>query len=130
MVPLGIFSIDTSKMDWSNLDLAINGRVWTERLLYDRDIATWKANIRNDEATILAWGLGNVPAGLTAIEPYAQTLPVFAPSGKQLRTISVLEPPANVAWGGRDGKTLYITARTSVYKIKLDVGGKPPATIK
>ena len=55
---------------------------------------------------------------------------VFEPSGKQLRTIIVPESPANIAWGGRDGKTLYITARTSVYKIKLDVGGKPPATVK
>jgi gluconolactonase len=30
---------------------------------------------------------------------------------------------SNVAWGDKDGKTLYITASTSVYRIKLKVPG-------
>lgn len=43
---------------------------------------------------------------------------VFDPKGKHLETIPVPETPANLAWGGKDGQTLYITARTSVYKAK------------
>jgi gluconolactonase len=30
---------------------------------------------------------------------------------------------ANVVWGDKDGKTLYITASTSLYRIKLSVPG-------
>ena len=29
------------------------------------------------------------------------------------------EPPANCAFGGPDLKTLYVTARTSVYRIRI-----------
>lgn len=43
---------------------------------------------------------------------------VFDPTGKHLETIPVPETPSNVAWGDKDGKTLYITARTGVYKAR------------
>lgn len=43
---------------------------------------------------------------------------VFEPTGKHIETIPVPETPANLAWGDKDGKTLYITARTSVYKAR------------
>ena len=33
---------------------------------------------------------------------------------------------ANVAWGDKDGKTLYITGSTSIYRIKVKVGGVVP----
>jgi gluconolactonase len=46
---------------------------------------------------------------------------VFAPDGKHLGTIKPPEVPANCGWGD-DGKTLYITANTSIYKIKTLVG--------
>ena len=46
--------------------------------------------------------------------------------GKQLGVIAVPEIVANVAWGDADGKTLYITARTSLYRIRLRVAGIRP----
>lgn len=49
---------------------------------------------------------------------------IFNPEGKKIDIISTPEVPANLAWGDEDGKTLYITARTSVYKVRLAVGGK------
>ncbi|MGQ9454223.1 MAG: SMP-30/gluconolactonase/LRE family protein [Armatimonadota bacterium] len=49
---------------------------------------------------------------------------IFNPEGKNIHIISTPEVPANLAWGDEDGKTLYITARTSVYKVRLAVGGK------
>ncbi|MDH7602410.1 MAG: SMP-30/gluconolactonase/LRE family protein [Armatimonadota bacterium] len=49
---------------------------------------------------------------------------VFDTTGKLIDLIKTPEVPANLAWGDEDGKTLYITARTSVYKVRLDVGGK------
>jgi gluconolactonase len=46
---------------------------------------------------------------------------VLSPTGKHLGTIAPPEAPANCAWGD-DGKTLYITAVTSIYRIKTLVG--------
>jgi gluconolactonase len=48
---------------------------------------------------------------------------VFSPDGKHIGTIKPPETPANCGWGD-DGKSLYITARTSLYRIKLDVDGE------
>lgn len=50
---------------------------------------------------------------------------VFNPVGKHLGTIKPTEPPANCAWGD-DGKTLYMTARTSLYRIRLNIAGPRP----
>jgi gluconolactonase len=47
---------------------------------------------------------------------------VFSPEGKHLGTIKPPETPANCNWGD-DGKTLYITARTGLYRIKLEATG-------
>lgn len=46
--------------------------------------------------------------------------------GKHLGTIKLPEVPANCAWGDSDGKTLYITARTGVYRIRTNVRGIRP----
>jgi len=48
---------------------------------------------------------------------------IISPEGKHLGTIKVPEVVSNVAWGDPDGKTLYITASTSLYRIKLDISG-------
>ena len=48
---------------------------------------------------------------------------IISTAGKHLATIKVPERVSNVAWGDSDGKTLYITASTSVYRIKLKVAG-------
>jgi gluconolactonase len=48
---------------------------------------------------------------------------VFSPEGTHLGTIKPPEDPANCAWGD-DGKTLYITAETGLYRIKTSVMGQ------
>lgn len=48
---------------------------------------------------------------------------VFSPSGNLLGLIKVPEATANLAWGDRDYKTLYITAKTSLYRIRLKIAG-------
>ncbi len=50
---------------------------------------------------------------------------VIAPDGTHLGTIRPTEVPANVAWGD-DGSTLYMTARTGLYRIKLSTRGDIP----
>ena len=46
---------------------------------------------------------------------------VLSPTGTHLGTIAPPETPANCAWGD-DGKTLYMTAVTSVYRVRTLVG--------
>ncbi len=48
---------------------------------------------------------------------------IISPEGKHLGTILVPELVANLAFGGADNKTLYIAARTSVYKIHVNIPG-------
>ena len=50
---------------------------------------------------------------------------IFSPQGRRLGTIQPEEVPANVAWGD-DGKTLYMTARTGIYRIRLNTEGSLP----
>jgi gluconolactonase len=51
---------------------------------------------------------------------------VFSPDGKHLGTIHMPERVGNIAWGGPDRKSLYITASTSIYRIKLNIPGIRP----
>jgi gluconolactonase len=48
---------------------------------------------------------------------------ILSPEGKHLGTISGPELPANFAWGDLDGRTLYLTARTGLYRIRLNLPG-------
>lgn len=51
---------------------------------------------------------------------------VWDRSGHHLGTIVLPEQPANLAWGDDDFGTLYITAKSSVYKIRTNTGGFVP----
>lgn len=66
--------------------------------------------------------LGNVyctgPAGIW----------IFDPNGRFLGRVVTPEVPANLAWGDEDWKTLYITAQTSLYRLRLSVAGIPVGT--
>ena len=50
-------------------------------------------------------------------------LQVFDPSGKLLGIIALPEQPANCTFGGPDRKTLYVTARSSLYTVPMEVAG-------
>ena len=60
-----------------------------------------------------------------ATEHAARRVRVFTPQGKQLATIGVDANITNAAFGGADGKTLYLTGAGAVWQIKLDVTGSP-----
>ena len=49
---------------------------------------------------------------------------VFSPEGKTIAKIDVPEGPANCVFGAKGTQTLYITARTGFYKVKLAVDGR------
>ena len=51
---------------------------------------------------------------------------IWDPQGHHLGTIEMPEQPANLTWGDKDFKTLYITATTSVYRLRTKARGFVP----
>jgi gluconolactonase len=106
---------DEKKRSWMRYDIAPDGSVSNGRLFYD--LADSKEQGIPDGIKVDAQG--NVyaagPAGIW----------VFSPDGRHIGTLQLPETAANCNWG-EDGKTLYITASTSVYRIRLSVPGTKP----
>jgi gluconolactonase len=48
---------------------------------------------------------------------------VFDPSGALLGIIRLPEYPANCAWGGPDNRTMFFTANTSIYSLRMTTPG-------
>jgi len=48
---------------------------------------------------------------------------IMSPEGKHIGSIKVPERVGNLTFGDKDGKTLYIVASTSVFRIRLNVAG-------
>ena len=51
---------------------------------------------------------------------------ILSAEGRHLGTLRGPELPANFAWGGADGRTLYLAARTGLYRVRLGVPGVRP----
>jgi|SRR3954469_16905798 gluconolactonase len=110
-----------------------------ERLLYVND--TEQANIRvfdvveGDLVNMRVFASGivdpdkpGVPDGMKCDERgnIWVTAPgglwIYAPDGALIGKVAVPEVVANLHWGGRDWRTLFITASTSLYAIDVKVG--------
>jgi gluconolactonase len=112
---LYIGNSDDKNRIWMAYDVADNGTVSKGRLFADvtaEKDAGVPDGMKVDEKGNL-WASG--PGGIW----------VFSPAGKHLGTIKMEQIPANCNWGD-DGKSLYITARTGLYRIKLAVAGEKP----
>jgi gluconolactonase len=53
---------------------------------------------------------------------------ILSPEGKHLGTIVGPEHPHNLAWGEADGRTLFLTAQTGLYRIRLNIPGIRPGS--
>jgi len=53
---------------------------------------------------------------------------VISSAGKHLGTIIAPKHPHNMAWGDEDNKTLYLCARSGLYKMRLNIPGAPAMT--
>ena len=51
---------------------------------------------------------------------------ILSPEGKHLGTIIAPKHPHNMAWGDEDGKTLYLCARSGLYRMRLNIEGVRP----
>ncbi len=54
---------------------------------------------------------------------------ILSPEGRHLGTIVLPKHPHNFAWGDEDGKTLYVCARSGLYKLRLGIAGVRPARL-
>jgi gluconolactonase len=86
---------------------------------------------RNGKVTndrVLISGIEGAPDGLKVDEKgnlyvAAKAIAVYSRDGKLLGKIEIAETPSNCAFGDADLETLYVTARTTVYKVRLNVKG-------
>ncbi len=53
-----------------------------------------------------------------------QDISIYDPDGNQIGSIAIPEAPANLTFGGPERKTLFITARTSLYAVRMTVTGQ------
>jgi gluconolactonase len=96
-----------------------------ERAIYAYDLDS-KGHASNERVFISK--INGAPDGLRADEKgnlyvAANNLDIYSPEGKLVHTVELSEPPKNCTFGDGDYQTLYITAQTGVYRIRLNVKG-------
>lgn len=112
---LYVANSDASNKVWMAYEVMYDGTLGTGRVFFD---------VNDQDETGAADGLKvDVDGNLFATGPGGVW--IFDAGGNHLGTIKPDEVPANVAWGD-DGSTLYMTARTGLYRIRLSTRGKIP----
>jgi gluconolactonase len=90
---------------------------------YDVDRSGAASNER-----VLVSNIPGLPDGMKVDEKgnlyvAARNVEVYTPEGAHLASIATHETPSNCAFGDGDFQSLYITARCSVYRVRLNVKG-------
>ncbi len=65
----------------------------------------------------------DVKGNLYLTQPSASAIQILTPQGETLGTIKFPEAPSNCTFGGKDMKTLFVTARTSLYTVRMETTG-------
>lgn len=66
----------------------------------------------------------DVKGNLYFTRPSLKLIVVVDPEGKELGRITVPEEPANCTFGGKERKTLFVTAQTSLYAVPMQIAGR------
>lgn len=110
---LYVSNSDEKRRIWMRYDVADDGSVRNGRVFFDATA---------DKESGVPDGMKiDVRGNIWATAPSA--VYVFSPDGRHLGTVKPPEDPANCAWGD-DGRTLYITAETGLYRLKTSVMGQ------
>lgn len=111
---LYVTDVDPAKAAWRAYDVKKDGTVENGRIFFDA--APWKRPPFSGPDGLKPDRQGNIfgarPGGIN----------IFAPDGTYLGSIETGVATSNCAWGD-DGKTLYITAGTTLFRIRLSTGG-------
>src|SRR5207249_11727383 len=114
----------------NGIALSPNGRILYVSNSDERNIRSYdldRAGLASNERLLVS-GIEGVPDGLRTDEKgnlylAAKALFVYSPEGKQIKKIELVETPSNCAFGDDDLESLYVTARTSLYRLRLGVKG-------
>jgi sugar lactone lactonase YvrE len=117
----------------NGVTLSPNGRILYVNNSDERNVRVYDLD-RNGKATnerVLISNIEGAPDGMKTDEKgnlyiAAKTLAIYSPEGKLLKQIELAETPSNCAFGDADLQSLYITARTSLYRVRLEVKGSLP----
>jgi gluconolactonase len=107
---------DTTKKVIMRYDVAADGRLSGGRVFFDMTSAPGEEALDGLKIDKRGNLYASGPGGLW----------IISPEGRRLGLIKGPELAANFAWGDDDGRTLYMTARTSLYRIRLLVPGIRP----
>jgi gluconolactonase len=114
----------------NGIALSPNGKILYIGNSDERNIRAYDLDGKGDPSNerVLIQDIDGVPDGMKVDEKgnlyvTARGVHVFNAHGVKLTTIELGETPANCAFGEPDFQTLFVTARTSVYRIRLDVKG-------
>jgi gluconolactonase len=131
ITPKGVMSLIAKPAGRPNgIAFSPNGRILYVDNSDDRNVRAYDVD-RNGEVSnerVVVSNIEGVPDGMKVDEKgnlyiTAKGIAVYSPEGKLLHTIDISETPANCAFGDPDFQTLYITARTSLYRVRLNVKG-------
>ena len=114
----------------NGIALSPNGRILYVSNSDERNIRAYDLDGKGvaSNERVLVSQIEGIPDGLRTDEKgnlylAANKIQVYTPEGKPLGSIALSETPSNCAFGDEDLQGLYVTARTSVYRIRLDVKG-------
>jgi gluconolactonase len=117
----------------NGIALSPNGRVLyvadsDERSIHEFDLD--RGGVASNDRVFIAKTDG-VPGGIRTDEKgnlyvAAQEVSVYSPEAKLLANIALPETPSNLAFGDADFASLFVTAHTSVYRIRIGVKGALP----
>ena len=122
--------IAKSKGRPNGIALSPNGRILYVTNSDQRNVRAYDLD-RNGEASnerLLISGIAGIPDGIKVDETgnlyvAASRIEVLTPEGKPVGSFLLPETPSNCAFGDADFQTLYVTARTSVYRVRINVKG-------
>ncbi len=111
-----------------------NGLIGTPdgKILYVADIQakkTWKYDIQADGSLVNKTLFANNGSDGMTIDNKGNVyltsgkVWVYSSKGELIEEIEFPEKPANICFGGKKRKTLFVTARTGVYTLKMNVKG-------
>ena len=88
------------------------------------DTAAIQAAIDRVQETVGQGGEGVAVDAAGLVYLAAGQIYVYSPQGRLIEAIEVPERPTQVAFGGKDGRTLFICARTSLYSVRVKTPGR------
>jgi gluconolactonase len=114
----------------NGIALAPDGRILYVGNSDERNVRAYdldKSGAASNERTLIS-GIEGVPDGICVDEKgnlyvAANQILVFSSDGKPIGKIATEETPSNCAFGDPDLGSLYITARSTVFRVRLDVKG-------